>query len=76
MSGRIVSLEKFRVDRLSDEIAGQLEANDNSVCRLTANVANIAEWRRAARVAGRRMGIQIRTGISRQRDKVWAVEGP
>jgi hypothetical protein len=76
VSARVISLDRFRVERLADEIAGQLRANGNSVCRLTANVANVAEWRMAARAAGRRMGIQIRTGISRQRDRVWAVEGP
>jgi hypothetical protein len=75
LSGRIVTLECVRVARLADEIASQLEANSNSVTRLTASM-NVDEWRRAARLAGRRLGIQVRTGVSRTGDKVWAVEGP
>ena len=63
MGGGIVSLEKVRVDGLAEEIADQLRASDNSVCRLTANVANVADWRIAARATGRRMDIHIRTGI-------------
>ena len=74
--GRIVSLERVRIDRLAEEIAWQLRSNCNSVVRGTANVANVVEWRRAARKAGRQLGIQIRTGVSRDGDKVWASEGP
>ena len=76
MSARIVGLERVRVARLSDEIARQLRSNSNSVTRLTANLSNVGEWRRAARRAGRELGIQIRTGVSRTGDKVWAGEGP
>jgi hypothetical protein len=75
LKGRIVSLERVRVARLTDEIASQLAANSNSVTRLTASM-NVDEWRRAARLAGRRLGIPVRTGVSRTGDKVWAVEGP
>jgi hypothetical protein len=75
LSGQIVSLERVRVARLTDEIAAQLASNANSVTRLT-NDLNVGEWRRAARLAGRRLGIQVRTGVSRTGDKVWAVEGP
>jgi hypothetical protein len=76
LSGPIISLERVRVARLADEIAGQLRSNCNSVTRLTANVSNVGEWRRAARRAGRELGIQVRTGVSRSGDKVWATEGP
>jgi hypothetical protein len=70
-----VSLEDVRLARLTDEIAVQLASNANSVTRLTTYV-NVDEWRRAARLAGRRLGVQVRTGVSRAGDKVWAVEGP
>jgi len=76
LMGRVVSLERARIERLSDESAAQLRSNCNSVTRLTINVPDIDEWRRAARKAGNRLGISIRTGVSREGDKVWAVEGP
>jgi SAM-dependent methyltransferase len=31
---------------------------------------------RAARIAGRRLGVQVRTGVARDGSKVWASEGP
>ena len=74
--GRIVSLERVRIDRLAEEIACQLGSNCNTVVRGTTNLASVDEWRRAARKAGRQLGIQIRTGVSRDGDKVWASEGP
>ena len=74
--GRIVSIERVRINRLAREIASQLRSNSNSVVRGTANVGDVDEWRRAARKAGRQLGIQIRTGVSRDGDKVWASEGP
>jgi hypothetical protein len=74
--GRVVSLEQERVDRLADVIVGELRSNDNEVVHLTSHISNIDEWRRAARKAGRRLGIQIRTGVSRRGDKVWVIEEP
>jgi hypothetical protein len=73
---RVVSLERARIDRLANEIAAQLRSNRNSVTRLTVNIDDVDEWRRAARKAGSQLGIPIRTGVSRDGDKVWAVEGP
>ena len=73
---RVVSIERVRVERLANEIAGQLRSNANSVTRLTINVPDVDQWRRAARKAGSQLGIPIRTGVSRDGHKVWAVEGP
>ena len=42
----------------------------------TAQVKDVEAWRSAARTAGRRLGIPVRTGISRDGMKVWASEGP
>ena len=75
-TGRIVDLERVRVDRLAEEIAAQLEAHGGSILRLTTDVDDVERWRRAARKAGRRLGVTVRTGISADRSKVWASEGP
>jgi len=37
---------------------------------------DIVGWRKAARAAGRRLRIPVRTGVSRDGTKVWASEGP
>ena len=42
----------------------------------TDQVEDVDEWRKAARAAGRRLGMPVRTGISRDGTKVWASEGP
>lgn len=42
----------------------------------TDDIEDVDEWRTAARIAGRRLGVPIRTGVSRDGTKVWASEGP
>jgi len=39
-------------------------------------VNDVPEWRSAAREAGRRLKISVRTGVSRDGTLVWASEGP
>jgi hypothetical protein len=46
------------------------------VVRGTDYVEDVAEYRKAARIAGRRLGIVVRTGVSRDGTKVWVSEGP
>ncbi len=75
-TGRVVDLERVRVERLAGEIAGQLRLGGGRVLRLTDNVDDVDRWRRAARRAGRVLGMPIRTGVSLDRRKVWASEGP
>jgi hypothetical protein len=74
--GRIIDLERVRIERLADEIAGQLLAHGGSILRLSTDVGDVNRWRRAARLAGRRRGIVMRTGVSEDRTKVWGSEGP
>ena len=74
--GRVVDLEGVRVERLAEEIADQLQQHGGSILRLATDVENVERWRRAARQAGRRLGVTIRTGVSNDRSKVWASEGP
>ena len=68
-------LSRRRLERRVTEIA-QLLALHQSVTLSTEYVEDIEEWRKAARIAGRRLKIQVRTGVSRDGDKVWASEGP
>ena len=74
--GQVVDLEWARVARLAGEIAWQLRVNGGSILRLAADVDEVDRWRRAARRAGRVFGWTVRTGVSSDRMKVWASEGP
>ena len=72
--GRVVALDDFRMHRLALLIADELRAGDGSTWRSTIEVDDVATWRRAARRAGRLRGASIRTGISADGSRVWAVE--
>ena len=41
-----------------------------------SKIEDISDWRRAARAAGRRLKIRVRTGISRDGTLVWVTEDP
>lgn len=60
--------------RLAQEIAAQIVAAQGSVVRWTADVADVDDWRRAARRAGRLLGVRVRTGVSDDGTKVWVVD--
>lgn len=75
-NARVIDMERARVERLADEIASQLRNGGGSVCRLAEDVVNVARWRRAARRAGRLLGVSVRTRVSYDGVKVWASEGP
>lgn len=75
-AGHVIDLERVRVERLAGEIAGQLRDHGGSILRLAADVDDVGRWRRAARRAGRQLGVSIRTGVSADRTRVWASEGP
>ena len=42
----------------------------------TDQIEDVDQWREAARAAGRRLRMPVRTGVSRDGTKVWASEGP
>jgi hypothetical protein len=42
----------------------------------SSEIENVPEWRKAARAAGRRLEIRVRTGISRDGTLVWVTEEP
>lgn len=72
----VIDLEHARVERLAREIARQLRAGGGSVCRLVVDIDDVERWRRGARLAGRILGMPVRTGVSDDREKVWVSEGP
>ena len=50
--------------RFAGEIAAQIVAGHGSVVRWTAELADVEDWRRAARRARRLLGVRVRTGVS------------
>jgi hypothetical protein len=71
-----VGLDGARVERLALVIAGELRAGHGSTCHFTDAIGDVELWRRAARRAGRILGVAIRTGVAPDDSKVWACEGP
>jgi hypothetical protein len=73
----VVVLDDFRVHRLALVIADELRVGDGCTWRSTDELDDVATWRRAARRAGRLLGVSIRTGLAGDGTRVWAVEeGP
>jgi hypothetical protein len=68
-------LARRRFDRQVSKLQDQLKTLQTVVYG-TDQIEDIDEWRKAARAAGRRLGIPVRTGVSRDGTKVWASEGP
>jgi hypothetical protein len=68
-------LARRRYDRQVSKLEHQLKTLQTVVYG-TEQVEDVDEWRKAARAAGRRLGISVRTGVSPDRTKVWASEGP
>jgi hypothetical protein len=63
------------MERLVKELMRDLRVH-RSVTYSTASIEDVEFWRKAARIAGRRFGICVRTGVARDGSKVWASEGP
>lgn len=65
--GKLVDFERFKVDQLADQIEGQL-AKLPPMSHLHVPLSEVEDperWRRAARVAARRLGWRVATGVSR-----------
>jgi hypothetical protein len=69
----VVALDDFRLHRLALVIADELRTGQGSTWRSTDELDDIAIWRRAARRAGRLLGVPIRTGVAPDGSRVWAV---
>jgi hypothetical protein len=74
--GTVVALDGARVKKLALVIADELRAGEGSTCHFTEAISDVELWRRAARRAGRSLGVAIRTGVAPDGSKVWACEGP
>lgn len=61
------------MERMAQEIADQLVAGHGGVTRMTSAVDDVDLWRRAARRAGRLLGVPVRTGVPHDGSKVWVV---
>jgi hypothetical protein len=68
-------LEQRRLERLVPQLEYELRTY-RSVTHGADQIGNVELWRKAARIAGRRLGIPVRTGVSPDGTKVWASEGP
>jgi hypothetical protein len=71
---RRVEVSKEQLEDLAKEIAAQLEAGYGSVVRMSSSLENVEEWRKAARRAGRLLGVPVRTGVTDDGSKVWVVD--
>jgi hypothetical protein len=67
----VVDLRKRRIERLADELAPHLL--HGPVIVEVDHIDSVEEWRAAARVAARRRGWKVRTGMSRGNGRVFAV---
>jgi hypothetical protein len=63
-------LERWHLEHLVKQLTEGLRTH-RSLTYSTDYVEDVELWRRAARVAGRRLGIPVRTGVSRDGTKVW-----
>ncbi len=72
---RVADLQRRRRERLIEQLQQELRVR-RGLTLSTDSVEDVREWRSAARAAGRRLGIPVRTGVSSDGSKVWASEGP
>ena len=70
-AAEIVDLEAARVARLGRSLAAVLEGGH--VIADVSTVANVEEWRKAARAIAAAQGWRVRTGVSRDDSRVWAI---
>jgi hypothetical protein len=67
-------LERARVEALARELASAFQRQPNGwLAAETAHLEDVERWRRAARRAGRLLGLHVRTGITIDGDRVWMV---
>ena len=68
---QIVDLNRARVGRLARSLAGVLESGH--VTADVSTVGDVEEWRRAARRVAADRGWRVRTGLTGDGSRVWAV---
>lgn len=70
-AARIGDLQVARVERLGRLLAASLEGGH--VIADTSSVSSVDEWRKAARQAAADRDWRVRTGITRDGSRVWAI---
>ena len=70
----VVALVDFRLRKLADVIAGELRAGQGSTIHSVDTLDDVDLWRKAARLAGRTLGVPVRTGVAPDGSRVWAVD--
>ena len=70
----VVALVDFRLQKLADVIAGELRAGHGSTIHSVDELDDVEAWRKAARRAGRLLGVPVRTGVAPDGSRVWAVD--
>ncbi len=66
----VIDLRHRRIERLAADLARHLR--DGHVIVEVDRIDSVEEWRAAARLAARRHGWQVRTGMSRDSARVFA----
>jgi hypothetical protein len=69
-ANKVVDLPKRRIERLADELEPHLRRG-HAIVEID-RVPSAEEWRAAARLAARRNGWQVRTGLSRVEGRAFA----
>jgi len=70
----VVALVDSRLRKLADVIAGELRSGHGSTIHAVDKVDDVDLWRKAARRAGRLLGVPVRTGVAPDGSRVWAVD--
>ncbi len=71
---RWLTSDQIDMEMLARSIAAQIQACNGSLVRNASEVGDVDLWRRAARKAGRVLGVPIRTGVAPDGSRVWAVD--
>lgn len=69
--GKVVDLEERKARALADHLLPVLR-DRGSLLVDAADIEDCERWRRAARIAGRRLGVRVRTGVTGGGERVWA----
>lgn len=70
--GRVVDLERARVEALAESMVDELRSRGELLVR-TLDVDDVDRWRRAARRTGRILGSRVRTMVTDDGSVAWAV---
>lgn len=71
-TGRVIDLRKRRVERLAVDLARELVSTTYVIVEVD-QLDSVDEWRAAARLAARRRGWKVRTGLGQTGEQVYVV---